>query len=224
MKAAMNGVINLSIPDGWWLEGYNGKNGWSFGSADDGTTGAGRDASDAYALYDILEKEVIPLYYSASLDGIPHGWVKMMKESIKSNAPRFSAHRMVKEYVSRYYPDDLRGGRGLCVRAQGVSPYFPPGIRILNRTPSPLIPVSRIVIPVIQRISLIRNIPRPVCFPNPLRKSSPLSSGGFCIVPRTPGPDPGLPSADNRIAETRFPWRRELSMRLENACPIRGSA
>jgi len=57
-----------------------------------------RDAADAYALYDILEKEVIPLYYSASLDGIPHGWVKMMKESIKSNAPRFSARRMVKEY------------------------------------------------------------------------------------------------------------------------------
>jgi glycogen phosphorylase len=109
MKAAMNGVINLSIPDGWWLEGYNGKNGWSFGGADDGTNGAGRDASDAYALYDILEKEVIPLYYSASLDGIPHGWVRMMKESIKSNAPRFSAHRMVKEYVSRYYPQLISG-------------------------------------------------------------------------------------------------------------------
>ena len=52
---------------------------------------------------------MIPLYYSASLDGIPHGWVKMMKESIKSNAPRFSARRMVKEYVSRYYPQLMIG-------------------------------------------------------------------------------------------------------------------
>jgi len=106
MKAAMNGVINLSIPDGWWLEGYNGKNGWSFANT---TAGNDRDTADACALYDILEREVVPLYYSASLDGIPHGWVKMMKESIKSNAPRFSARRMVKEYVSRYYPQLVTG-------------------------------------------------------------------------------------------------------------------
>ncbi|NLD56577.1 MAG: glycosyltransferase family 1 protein [Methanomicrobiales archaeon] len=106
MKAALNGVINLSIPDGWWLEGYNGKNGWSFGSPD---LSENRDAADAHALYDILEREVVPLYYSQSLDGIPHGWVKMMKESIKSNAPRFSARRMVKEYVSRYYPKLMTG-------------------------------------------------------------------------------------------------------------------
>jgi starch phosphorylase len=106
MKAAMNGVINLSIPDGWWLEGYNGKNGWVFGNAD---AGGDRDAADANALYDILEREVVPLYYTQSLDGIPHGWVKMMKESIKSNAPRFSARRMVKDYVSRYYPRLVTG-------------------------------------------------------------------------------------------------------------------
>jgi glycogen phosphorylase len=106
MKAAMNGVINLSILDGWWLEGYNGKNGWAFGSS---VPEGDRDAADANALYDILENEVVPLYYSASLDGIPHGWVKMMKESIKSNAPRFSARRMVKEYVSRYYPQLITG-------------------------------------------------------------------------------------------------------------------
>jgi starch phosphorylase len=106
MKAALNGVINLSIPDGWWLEGYNGKNGWSFGSPDPSEN---RDAADAEALYDILEHEVVPLYYTQSLDGIPHGWVKMMKESIKSNAPRFSARRMVKEYVLRYYPRLING-------------------------------------------------------------------------------------------------------------------
>jgi len=101
MKAGINGVLNLSIPDGWWLEGYNGRNGWTFGKE---ISPGDRDAADAAALYDILEREVIPLYYASSLDGIPHGWVKMMKESIKSIAPRFSARRMVKEYVEKYYP------------------------------------------------------------------------------------------------------------------------
>ena len=102
MKAALNGD-QLSIPDGWWLEAYNGKNGWAFGE------GWPRNGMLRMlgALY-VLEREVMPLYYSASLDGIPHGWVKMMKESIKSNAPRFSARRMVKEYVSRYYPSLLK--------------------------------------------------------------------------------------------------------------------
>jgi len=101
MKAGINGVLNLSILDGWWLEGYNGRNGWVFGAAE---YEGNRDAADAAALYDILEREVIPLYYSSSLDAIPHGWVKMMKESIKSIAPMFSARRMVKDYVNNYYP------------------------------------------------------------------------------------------------------------------------
>ena len=100
MKAAVNGVLNLSIGDGWWLEGSNGKNGWIFGT--EPKTGD-RDWSDAAELYDLLEKEVVPLYYDTGLDGVPHGWVKMMKESIKSNAPMFSARRMVKEYVHKYY-------------------------------------------------------------------------------------------------------------------------
>jgi starch phosphorylase len=109
MKAALNGVLNLGILDGWWLEGYNGRNGWAFGGdIPDGN----RDAADASAIYDILEREVVPLYYSNSLDGIPHGWVKMMKESIKSIAPRFSARRMVKEYVSRYYPQLFSCAKG----------------------------------------------------------------------------------------------------------------
>lgn len=105
MKAAINGVLNLSIADGWWPEGYNGKNGWIFGEE---TPDGDRDAADARAIYDLLEKEIIPLYYAAGMDGIPYGWVKMMKESIKSIAPRFSARRMVGEYVHNYYPAMLR--------------------------------------------------------------------------------------------------------------------
>ena len=99
MKASLNGVLNVSISDGWWIEGYNGKNGWAFGSASDDN----RDENDARQLYDILENEVIPLYYSVSVNGIPHGWVKKMKETMKSTASRFSARRMVKEYVRQAY-------------------------------------------------------------------------------------------------------------------------
>jgi starch phosphorylase len=105
MKAALNGVLNCSIRDGWWLEGYNGKNGWAFGG--EGWSPE-RNSIDAAELYTLLEKEVIPLYYSVSLDGVPHGWVRMMKESIKSIAPVFSSRRMVKEYVDRYYPSLLK--------------------------------------------------------------------------------------------------------------------
>jgi starch phosphorylase len=104
MKASLNGVLNLSILDGWWIEGYNGSNGWAFGGE---TPPGSRDASDADALYTLLEKEVVPLYYSASIDGIPHGWVKKMKETIKSTSAPFSARRMVKEYVNKYYPSLL---------------------------------------------------------------------------------------------------------------------
>ncbi|WP_292521532.1 alpha-glucan family phosphorylase [Methanoculleus sp.] len=107
MKASLNGVLNLSILDGWWTEGYNGRNGWAFG--DETVACEGRNSADASAIYDLLEKEVVPLYYNRSIDDIPHGWVKMMKESIKSNGPRFSSRRMVKEYVARYYPSLLKG-------------------------------------------------------------------------------------------------------------------
>jgi starch phosphorylase len=107
MKASLSGVLNLSILDGWWAEGYNGRNGWAFG--DETTACDGRDRSDAAAIYDLLEKKVVPLYYNRSIDDVPHGWVKRMKESIKSNGPRFSSRRMVKEYVTRYYPALLAG-------------------------------------------------------------------------------------------------------------------
>ena len=111
MKASLNGVLNLSILDGWWIEGYNGKNGWAFEGEE---SPASRDASDAAALYTLLENEVAPLYYSAYLDGIPHGWVKKMKETIKSTSAAFSARRMVKEYVTRYYPSLLACAENEC--------------------------------------------------------------------------------------------------------------
>ena len=108
MKAALNGVPHLSVSDGWWVEGFNGKNGWSFGGENYTDCSDTRDKADAEALYDLLEKEIIPLYYRVSDDGIPVGWVKVMKESIKSNTPRFSARRMVKEYMVKFYMSALQ--------------------------------------------------------------------------------------------------------------------
>ncbi|MBW2350570.1 MAG: alpha-glucan family phosphorylase, partial [Deltaproteobacteria bacterium] len=105
MKAALNGVPHLSIMDGWWMEGFNGKNGWAFGQE---AVNGNRDQTDAEAIYRILEEEVIPLYYNVSDEGIPHKWVKVMKECIKSNAPRFSARRMVKEYIEKSYTEALK--------------------------------------------------------------------------------------------------------------------
>jgi len=91
--------------DGWWAEGFNRKNGWAFGEGD---VDDNRDKADAEAIYQILKKDIIPIYYRRSDDGIPHNWVKIMKESIKSNGPRFSAWRMVKEYVKKFYAPALR--------------------------------------------------------------------------------------------------------------------
>jgi starch phosphorylase len=105
MKAALNGVPQLSIMDGWWIEGYNGENGWAFGQEE---TGGNRDQADADAIYRILEEKVIPLYYKVPDDGVPHDWVSVMKESIKSIAPKFSARRMVKEYISKFYSGALK--------------------------------------------------------------------------------------------------------------------
>lgn len=100
MKAALNGVPSLSILDGWWLEGYNGENGWAF---EHGEREGDRDGADAESIYRILEEKIVPLYYKSSDHDIPHEWISLMKRVIKSNAARFSARRMVKEYISQFY-------------------------------------------------------------------------------------------------------------------------
>ena len=104
MKAAVNGAPNLSILDGWWIEGYNGENGWAFGGED---IQGDRTVVDANALYQLLEEKIIPIYYERSDDDVPHDFVKVMKRAIKSIAPTFSARRMVKEYTNRFYVSAL---------------------------------------------------------------------------------------------------------------------
>jgi starch phosphorylase len=104
MKALLNGVPQLSILDGWWIEGFNGMNGWAFG----GEGAPQGDDADAAALYALLENEVVPRYYDVDADGIPRRWVALMKEAIASFSPRFSARRMVREYAERYYLPALK--------------------------------------------------------------------------------------------------------------------
>jgi starch phosphorylase len=102
-KAGMNGVLNVSILDGWWYEGYNGNNGWAIGDPPEELDVAYDDAQDAEALYRLLEQQIVPLYYERDQNGLPHGWIQMAKESLRTIVPRFSASRMVKEYASRMY-------------------------------------------------------------------------------------------------------------------------
>jgi starch phosphorylase len=97
-------VPSLSILDGWWLEGYNGANGWAFG---DNPVEGDRTAADADALYRLLEEKIIPMYYRRPDDEIPHEFVGVMKAAIKSVAPEFSAMRMAKEYVREFYVEAL---------------------------------------------------------------------------------------------------------------------
>jgi glycogen phosphorylase len=103
MKAAANGVVNLSVLDGWWDEGWVGDNGWAIGGRDMNPDEGAQDYADAQALYWLLEQQVVPLYYDRGPDNIPEGWLAEMKRSIKSTVWNFSTIRMLHEYVEREY-------------------------------------------------------------------------------------------------------------------------
>ena len=103
MKAALNGVINLSVLDGWWNEGYDGSNGWAITPVHNGLDEAQRARDEAGTLYEILQDKVIPLYYERGPMGYSPGWVAMAKRSMASIAPRFNAERMLSEYLHRSY-------------------------------------------------------------------------------------------------------------------------
>jgi starch phosphorylase len=103
MKAAINGVPNFSILDGWWAEGYKGANGWSIGDEREFNNQDEQDDFDANSIYQQLEDEIVPLYYSRDRDGVPRGWVDIMKQSIRTTMPHFGTTRMLKEYTTELY-------------------------------------------------------------------------------------------------------------------------
>jgi starch phosphorylase len=102
-KVAINGGLNLSILDGWWLEGYDGNNGFAIGNGTDTTAVAAIDALDAESLYRTLEQDVVPLYYNRDGSGLPRQWIAMMKRAIQTLAPKYNSNRMVEDYVRRIY-------------------------------------------------------------------------------------------------------------------------
>lgn len=113
MKAAINGTLNCSILDGWWDEAFDGTNGFAIGGGEERESNPELDQLEAELLYDLLENQVIPLFYERGTSRVPIKWVEMMKNSIKSITPMFSTQRMVKDYSSNYYFKALENGEKL---------------------------------------------------------------------------------------------------------------
>ena len=103
MKASMNGIINFSILDGWWAEAYQSSNGWAIGTMEKRENQEQQDKADADSIYNLLETEIVPLYYDRDVSGIPHRWIEKSKEAIRSIGPLFNACRMMKEYTKKMY-------------------------------------------------------------------------------------------------------------------------
>jgi starch phosphorylase len=102
-KVAMNGGLNLSVLDGWWLEGYDGTNGFAVGNEVPPIDEADIDASDSESLYRVIEQHVVRLYYDRDSEGLPRKWIARMKNSIATLVPEFNSDRMVAEYARRIY-------------------------------------------------------------------------------------------------------------------------
>ena len=103
MKAVVNGVINMSILDGWWHEAYNSDIGWAIGREEDYDDEGYQDMVESNAIYEMLEQEVIPLFYNRGADHLPRGWIALMKASMAAICPKFNTHRMVHEYIKQAY-------------------------------------------------------------------------------------------------------------------------
>jgi starch phosphorylase len=104
MKASVNGALNISIPDGWWCEAESlGPNGWSIGRGEDYESEEKQDEVESAALYEMLEDEIAPLFYTKGVDGLPREWIARMKCAIGTIGPMFNTYRMVQEYCDRFY-------------------------------------------------------------------------------------------------------------------------
>jgi len=110
MKAAANGVLNCSILDGWWVEGYSADVGWAIGRGEQYADPNTQDQIESQALYDLLEKQIVPLFYDRTIDNIPRAWVGRMKNCMRKLAPFFNTNRMVQNYAEQFYvPAHARG-------------------------------------------------------------------------------------------------------------------
>ena len=115
-KVVLNGGLNLSVLDGWWAEAYDGLNGFGIGTGKTHSNPDIHDLRDGEDLYRTLREEVIPLYYQRDRDGLPRGWIKRMKRTIRTLGWRFNADRMVMDYVLKCYVPAAGGRRATCAR------------------------------------------------------------------------------------------------------------
>jgi starch phosphorylase len=113
MKAGINGALNLSVLDGWWGEGYDGSNGWAIKPSPEHYDEARRNREESQTLYELLQDQIIPLYYQRNETGQPTAWIHMAKRSIATLLPRFNASRMVGEYLEHFYTPASEQGRKL---------------------------------------------------------------------------------------------------------------
>lgn len=142
MKVAFNGGLNLSVLDGWWCEGYDPSLGWAIGGGEQYADQEYQDEVEANAIYNLLEKEIAPLFYDRGADGLPRGWIARMKNSLKALCPVFNTHRMVVEYTQEMYLPSAQRSRlltaGGMARARSLASWKSdlrnrwPGLQLLN--------------------------------------------------------------------------------------------
>ena len=111
MKAAANGVMNLSVLDGWWVEGYSPDVGWAIGGSEAYNSDEERDYVESESIYNLIKKVIAPLYYDRGADGLPHAWIKMMKACVQKLVPHFNTNRMLREYYEKFYAHAHRSSR-----------------------------------------------------------------------------------------------------------------
>jgi len=138
MKVCCNGGINLSILDGWWVEGYAQNNGWAIGAGEEYTDLTYQDDVESRAIYDLLEQEIVPLFYTRSSDGLPRGWLRVMKQSMGTVCPVFNTNRMVQEYIEKCYrPSRLPRSQTTLPVWRSVGSKLPRFATKISFTPSP---------------------------------------------------------------------------------------
>ncbi|GAB1483544.1 hypothetical protein MASR2M78_23600 [Treponema sp.] len=113
MKAAINGVLNCSVLDGWWDEAYGPEHGWAIGRGEEYADTELQDEVESKALYDLLEREIVPLFYQRGRDGLPREWIKRMKASMRMIGQSMSSHRMLMEYAEQFYYPALKNYKRL---------------------------------------------------------------------------------------------------------------
>jgi starch phosphorylase len=121
MKAAINGVLNISILDGWWNEAFSKDMGWAIGKGEEYEDQGLQDEVEGKALYDLLEREIIPLFYTRGMDGLPREWIRMMKTSMNRVGKGFSSHRMLLEYTNSFYAPALEASSAFAAKGYGLA-------------------------------------------------------------------------------------------------------